>query len=119
VGRVHHLNIWNLQDAYKLQDLLGKLFNSFATDPSIINDLIHKAASLTEYEMSSGNLNANTMIKHKYSEDVPVNMMVTMGGALLGGCTCQNTGGLLAVGLINNVRHCAFSQLIMSCVSLV
>ncbi|GAX73194.1 hypothetical protein CEUSTIGMA_g647.t1 [Chlamydomonas eustigma] len=65
---------------WESNDLLGKNFNFYATDPAVINDLIRRAASLKEDEMASGDLHVNTFIKHKYSEDVPVNLMATMGG---------------------------------------
>ena len=62
------------------KDLLGRAFAALATDDALVGKMIKEAAAMTEQELAAGGVTANTFIKHKYAEDVPVSIKFEMGG---------------------------------------
>lgn len=62
------------------KDLLGHAFAALATDDALVSKMIKEASVMTEQELAEGGVTANTFIKHKYAEDVPVSMKFEMGG---------------------------------------
>lgn len=62
------------------KDLLGHAFVDLATDDALVGRMIKEAAAMSEEELAQGGVTANTLIKHKYAEDVPVYMTFQMGG---------------------------------------
>ncbi|KAG2487286.1 hypothetical protein HYH03_014127 [Edaphochlamys debaryana] len=61
-------------------DLIGKPFTSIAAEPSQLALLLEKAAKMTEEELGTGTLTIDTLLQHKYAEEVPVSIRVEMGG---------------------------------------
>jgi|LauGreSBDMM110SN_4_FD.fasta_scaffold78025_2 hypothetical protein len=71
---------------WESKDLLGRSFSTLAADTELLQALIKQACHLTEAELATGMVHADTMIRHKYAEDVPVSLRFDMGGACVRAC---------------------------------
>ena len=65
---------------WESKDLLGQPFSTLVEDTELLQGLIKQACQLSEADLATGMVHADTMIRHKYAEDVPVSVRFDMGG---------------------------------------
>ncbi|KXZ48338.1 hypothetical protein GPECTOR_28g744 [Gonium pectorale] len=63
-------------------DLIGKPFVNICAEPDAVGKFIEQAARATDEDIASGalKLEMDTLLQHKYAEDVPIAMRVELGG---------------------------------------